>query len=371
MAPRESFMKQNKNKIERYLNAVTFAFENDLTPGEYWPLKPAQMTAYFEDSLAVDVFEKVEVLRRQKVSIDNVAKMFSTPGILRNFLENFANTGLKTAHNVGWFKTSFKEREDSFKYLFRVLGKMVRSDIFIQDGRQIILSRRDLEKIPWNKFIKINKQIRKIIKKFDLALFGLVWSLFFDVFTYTGFSLHGPYRVSVKKFGKNKILVVNDYFNLRPVEIWHKAKNVPFEKVRIYHIYKNIDWKINFFERIDPKLDLTNNLCFAMIEINGKQTNNLEKIENLTEYIFKITQKQTDFVNNLTSLEIVRKSSEICYYGLRNLFAYFREDWMPPRTIDWVIEKFNDKLVKKYNRDLADYPPVKIRKLFDPRNNWY
>lgn len=251
-------MKRNKNKkINQYLNAATFAFENDLTPDEYWPLKPAQMTAYFEDSLAVDVFKKVGMLRKQKVPFEKAAKMFGAPGILRNFLENFANTGLKIAHNVGWFKTSFEEREEFFNYLFKVLGKMVKSDIFVSGGKQIILSQKDLGKIPWEKFIKLDKKSRRIIKRFNLALFGLVWSFYFDVFTYTGLSTHGLYKPPAKKFGKNKIMVINDYFNLRPLGIWTEAKNTPFEKARIYSIYNNIPWKINFFERVYPNLDLT------------------------------------------------------------------------------------------------------------------
>lgn len=365
-------MKRIKNyTIEDYLDAVTFAFKNDLTHSEYWPLKPAQMTACFEDSLAVDVFRKVKMLKKRKVPLEKVAKIFGTPGILRNFLENFANTGLKVAHNVGWFKTSFKEREEFFDYLFKILEKMVRNNIFVRDGKQIILSQNKLKKIRWNKFIKIDEQNGKIIKKFNLALFGLVWSFYFDVFTYTGLSVHGPYKPPLKKFGKNKILTVNDYFNLQPAEIWPKAKSVPFKKVRVYNIYQKTPWKINFFERLDPNLDLSTNLCFAMIEIDGKSVNNLARIEKLTKQIFKTTQKQTDFVNKLPTLEIIKKASEICYYGLRDLFGYFDEDWAPPRTIDGVIEKFGTKFIKKYNRDLADYPPSKIRKIFDPRNNWY
>lgn len=364
-------MKRNK-EIEQYLDAAAFAFKNDLTPGEYWPLKPAQMTAYFEDSLAADVFKKVEILRKQKVPLGKAAKTFSSPGILRNFLENFANTGLKVAHNSGWFKTSFKEREEFFDYLFQVLGTMVKNDIFLSDGKQLILGAEELKNIPWSKFIKLDEKSGKVMRKFNMALFGLIWSLYFDAFYYTGSSSHGPYKIPMKRFGiKNGSLVVNDYFNLRPLEIWPAVKNMPFKKVRIYNVYKNVKWKINFFERVDPNIDLGGNLCFTMIEIDGKPVNNLAKIEKLTKEVFKITEKQTNFVNKLPVLEIVKKASEICYYGLRGLFEYFNEDWAPPRQIDGVIEKFGDKFIKKFDRDLADYPPAKIRKLFDPRNNWY
>lgn len=371
MARKGLFMKRNrKNKIDRYLDAATFAFGHDLTPSEYWPLKPAQMTAYFEDSIAVGVFKKVEILRKKRVPLEKAAKMFSTPGILRNFLENFANTGLKVANNVGWFETSFKEREEFFNYLFKVLEEMVKNDIFLRDGMQIILDQGEMGKIPWNEFIKLDKETSKIIRRFNLAIFSLVWSFYFDVFTYTGFSLHGPYKVPAKKFGINMNLIINDYFNLRPVEIWPEAKNVLFEKVRICQIYKNINWKISFFERVDPSVNLNDNLIYSFIEIDGKIISDLEKVKELTGRIFEIIARQTDFVNNLSSLEKVKKASEICYYGLRGIFTYFNESWKPPKEIDDFIKKTGEVNIEKLEKDLSEYSKNEIIKVFDPRNNF-
>ncbi len=368
----ELFMSLNKkNKIDQYLDSLSSVFDKNSISREFWPLKPAQMTACFDDSLAVDIYKRIDLLKKQKVPLEKVAKMFDSPSMLRNFLENFASIGLKVAHNVGWFKISFKEREVFFNYLFRVLKKMSKNDIFIRDGKQIILSTTELKNISPKKFIKTDDKNSKIIKIFNLSLFGLVWAMYFDTFYYTGFSTHGPYRVS-KKFGiKNGVLVISDYFNLRPVGIWSITKKVPFEKVRIYSVYENADWSINFFERTNASVDLSNRLVFFEVEIDGKIIKDLEKIEKLTQQIFEINQKQTDAVNSLSNLEKIKKASEISYYGLRGVFDHFNESWNPPKEIDEVIRKNGEDFIKKFDYDLTDYSSSKIRKLFDPRNNWY
>jgi len=208
------------------------------------------------------------------------------------------------------------------------------------------------------------------LRKFNLALFGLVWSFYFDVFTYTGLSVHGPYKVFAKKFGASKKLIINDYFNLRPVEIWPEARNIPFKKIRICQIYKNIYWKIGFFERVDPSVSLNDNLICALIEIDGKPITDLAAIEKITKQIFEITARQTDFVNKLSPLEVVKKASEICYYGLRGIFEYFNKSWKPSKSISDLIEKTGDANIKKLKKDLSDYSKREIRKVFDPRNNF-
>lgn len=361
-------MKQSR--LEEYLDVVQQALHNTISSEEFWPLKPAQMTAYFEDTLAVDIFKKTQILQEKKVDIKTVASLFRTPLILKFFLLNFAVTGLKTANNVGWFKTARKEREEFFNYMFNILGQMVGNDIFLRDGKQLLLSKTEINRVPWEYFKKLDDQSRKEIGKFKVALFGTVWSLFFDTFYYVGFDSHGPYPVAGKKFKKGSVLVINDYFNLKPKKIWQISSKMPFERARIYHVYKDLDWQINFFGRENAKSDLLSHLDYVLIEIDGNLIDDLTSINQLSEKLFTIIGEQTKFVNGLSSLKQVRKAAEISYFGLRNFFEYFGENWQPPKAIDKIIEQFGDKFIKELTMTAQQRSKDEIRKIFDPRNNY-
>lgn len=345
-----------KNRLDQFLDALEKTLETTIGQEEFWPLNPAQITSYFGDSLAVAIYKKANQLVKNKVSPKDAAKYFPSPLSIRNFLVNHAALGLKVAHNLGWHKTSIKERERFFNYLFDVLKAQSKSDIFIRDGRQIILNDEEINKIPPDSFVEVDEKSKKTFVKFKLALFSLVWTLFYDTFATTGFIFHGSY----KKNGK--ILIIYDYFNLKPTEIWSEAKNVPFERIRLYAIYKNIDWRINYFGREDANLDLKNNLTSFLVEIDGKVVG-IEKTSDLTNNVFQITSVQTEHVNNLRPLEQVKKGAEISYFEFRKLFG---KNWQPPKEIDEIIKKHGDKFIKQY----ADYEKGRdIKTIFDPRNN--
>lgn len=359
-----------KSKLDLYLDILVKVFQGGtITAEEYWPLKPAQIVAYFDEILTVDVYKKVQILKEKNVSLKKVAPLFYNPLLIKNFLLNFVATGFKIADQVGTLKTSFREREEFFNYLFDILGEMINGDILIEESKQIILDDKELNKIPWEKFTELNYQDKMVIKRFQLALFSLVWALYFDTFYYTGFNLHGSYPVQSKILGENTSLVINEYFNLKPLDIWDIVKDLPFNSVRIYNIYKDIDWKINFFGRENPSINLGINLVASLVEIDGKIIDNLEDLKKLAEFIFKLTEDQTNFVNNLSDLKKVKKGAEIAYFGFRKLFEYFSEDWKSLEVVDMVIDKFGDEFIKKLSEAPVQKSPAEIRRFFDPRNN--
>jgi len=367
MAPKASFMKESQ--LSDYLDAVEKSLTKNLGPQESWPLEPAQMIAYFDDSLAVAIFKKVQLFKNQKISYKKAAGLFGTPTLLRNFLLNFASTGLKVANNTGWFKTSFAERLDFFEYLFKVLEHMVRSDIFVKDGKQIILSNEEVKKILLKSFTRLNENDKKTFKLFKVALFGLVWAFYFDTFYSNAFDLHGPYKIFDKKFGRNKTLVIYTYFNLCPTEIWKVSKEIPFGSVKIFCIYKDLNWRMSFWGQEDPKLDLNGALESVLIEIDGKVVKEPAILNEASKRIFKSVEKQTEYVQKLSSQEQVIKGEEISYYGLRNVLTYGSGDWKPPKPIGQVVEKFEDAFIKKY-KDL-DAQKRNTRRIFDPTNNYF
>ena len=354
-------IEKSKSRLDIYLDSVENALKQSIKSEEFWPLNPIQLTAYFSDTFAVDVYTLVGELIEKNIPPKESSEYFPSPLSIRSFLVNHASTGLKTAHNLGWHKTSFKQREDFFSYLFDVLEEKSGKDIFVESGKQLILTKQDIEKIPIHKFTNIDDSNKKQFIEIKLALFSLVWAIYFDLFASTGYFTHGLYPVE-----DNKVLMIYEYFNLKPQDIWPRSSINPVCSAKLFAVYSgDVDLKINFFGREDSLTGHNNKLISFSIEIDGKSMR-IDDLSSITEEIFEITTNHTKYVNELKPLQVVKKSTMISYFEYKDLFEFLNKDWRPPRAIDDVVDKFKDKLIVEF----AKHKHVEnIREIFDPRNN--
>ena len=164
-------------------------------------------------------------------------------------------------------------------------------------------------------------------------------------------------------FGEGAILVVRDYYDLDPRELWPEIE-MPHKKMRILAVYRNIKFEIDFanhpmtHESIGPKL------IGYKVFVDDKAIK-MNEIESLTSKFHEVISSQTKKVNAMSKLDQVRKGAEIAYYLFRGLRG---ESWKPPyvnMVIDKYGEEFIDQFVFKENPSIEHW-----RKLFDPRNEY-
>lgn len=355
-------------RISKFLQTIKENFET-VDPQVFWPLNGGQIDAYFSDTQAAEIYDKIQILIKKGLSKQEIAKFFRSPVILRYFLTHAAIVGLKVCDLLKIRHFSTKERENFTLLLLDLLGELVRNDIFCSDGKNLIHTQDEVEDILVSSDFQRAAGDRQTVNNFLVTLFHLCNALYYDIFLGIGLEVHGPYNVE-RAFGKGSFLVIRDYSDLRPETIWPKiAKKIPFVKIRFLLVYKDTDWQINFFNQPNSLKGIGPFLEYFSVQVDGKDVTNLGEIERLDLLTEGIIAEQTQQVRNLAPLDQARKGAEIAYYMLRDFYTYFCEEPKPTPTVDYMFKKFGLEFIKKFAMTKS-YPVSYYVKLFDPRNDF-
>ncbi|MBI2662808.1 hypothetical protein HYX11_05100 [Candidatus Woesearchaeota archaeon] len=360
-------MEEDSKQLDRFIQAIEESFSG-LNPKTFWPLNGGQIDAYFDVDEALDMYYRLNKLK-EKLSIKEIADLMPQADIIRIFLEHNAIIGLKVAKKLGIADISVEDRIKYTLFLFELLKHKVKNDIFCLDGKNLILDEKEVSKFlketNWNK--PLSHEDKKKIAFFTVMTNNLCYTLYYDIFMTGGFYLHGPYDAS-GEFGEGAILLIRDYHDLNPKEIWPDLQ-IPYQKVKICAVYKNLDLKINFVNHPITKDSIGDKLIAYKIYLDYKEIE-INKIDELIEIFHKVSSQQTKKINALSDLDKVRKGAEIAFYFFRKLRKYTGDDWTPLKEIEKTIEKFGEKFIKQFQ--YQEKPNMEHwKKIFDPRDDYY
>ncbi len=359
-------MEQNK-KIEDFLEAVGES-ASGFNHTTNWPLNGAQMDAYFDIDEAIDVYNRVMELKK-KITIKEIAELFPAPDVIRLFLQHNALVGLKVARKLGFSKITQEELVEYTALLFSILEEKVKGDPFCLDGKNLLLSSEEINFILKETDWKIpkhneNKKIGSLI----VTANNLCYTLFFDSWMSQGFYSHGPYEVT-EKFGENTTLIVREYTNFQPKEIWPELE-MPYKKIKLLTIYKNLNAKINFVNHIITKDSIGDKLIAYKIYLDDKELK-IEKIDELIHALHKVASTQTKKINSLTDLDKVRAGAKISFYMFKKLREFKGDNWIPENYVEQTISRFGSSLIDQFKKKKGEEHSVEHWKiLFDPRNSY-
>lgn len=362
---------RKQKEIDSFLRTLSQSFKT-VDPVNFWPLNGGQIEAYFSDTQAAEIYDKINALKKEGLTNQEIGKFFRWPVILRYFLSGYATIGLKVCNVLKIRPFPQEDRVGFTLLLFAILKEMVQDDIFCLNGTNKILSQKDIEKIvKTTTFEKVQTGEQKtLINNFVVSLFQFCNSFYFDIFLGAGLEIHGPYN-SEQFFGDKTFLVIRDYFDLKPDQIWPKLSQQTSwpQSIRIMQVFKDTDWKINFFNQPDSRKGIGQHLKFFSVQVNGAQILQPKKIEELDFLSENLSLNQTLFVNKMNPLEQARKGAEIAYYMLREFYTYFGQEPKPSLTVNSVFKRYGDKFIKEFalskNLDVTHY-----QRLFDPRNDF-
>ncbi len=357
----------SNNEIDDFLRAIEEIFAG-MDPKTFWPLNGGQTDSYFDVDEALDMYYRLNKLK-EKLSIKEIADLMPPADIIRLFLEHNAIIGLKVAKKLNIANLTQEQIIDYTLFLFQILKQKVKGDIFCLDGKNILLGKEETKEIlfktNWNK--PLNKEENRQIASLIVTANNLCYTLFYDEFMAGGFYIHGPYNAS-EVFGKETILLIREYHNLKPIEIWPDLQ-IPYKTLRILGIYKNTDIKINFANHPTTTIPLPDKLIAYKVYLDDKEIT-IKYIESLMELFDHITSKQTKKINALSDLDKVRKGAEIAFYLFKKLRESMGDNWKPPVTVEATIQKFGDRFIKQFQ--YKEKPSLEHwKKIFDPRNNYY
>lgn len=215
------------------------------------------------------------------------------------------------------------------------------------------------------KFRRADQKTSSLIGEICASLNILSWGLYTDLFPSMFFEYQGPYDVSYK-FGRNNILVIRDFVNMKPFELWLRVKDWKFKSITLYAIYKDLDFKIDFFGHHFPDKSTVEALNYFAVLADGKP---IENIKELASYLEKIARDQTKKLRELNFKAIKEKFVTIHHYQLKPLFDMVGEDWRPQKDIIKAIK--NKRLLVEEEwppKDMTEKEAFKIYKEYiDPR----
>lgn len=353
-------------QIDKFIQAMGQVFST-MDTSVLWPLNGGQIDAYFDVEESLDMYSLLNNLRK-KHSYKEIAEILPPADVIRLFLENNAIIGLKVAKKLKIKNISVQNRVDYCLLLFNILKEKVQNDIFCLDGKNLLLENKEIKKLlqlKWN-MVETDEEKRQI-SFLAITASNLCYTLYYDLFMAGGFFIHGPYDVT-EKFGPKTILVIRDYHDISPTELWPDLK-VPCKTIKIFGIYRDLDLKINFmnhpfsFSPVGPKL------IAYKIYVDNKEIG-LKEVVKLEETLEKIAITQTAKVNSLSNLDKVRKGSEIAYYLFKDFRKALDIDWRPPKEVENIINKFGETFIEKFKQN--EKPSIEHwKKLFDPRIDYY
>lgn len=356
----------DRNKvIERYLNSLTTSLSRGTS--KYWPASSSQIEPYFSETLAFEIYKKFNKLKGE-LTLEEIGELIPSPVILLSFLREEGIAGLKVVSKYKIHPISTQDITDYFYSIYKILKTRLDKDVFCEKGLYRHLKSNKIETLTNSEgWLTTEKsELKELISRLNVSLENYSWSLFYDIYRSSGFEIHGPYDVS-EKFGKNAALLVRDGYNLDPGEVW-KKEFTP-KTLRIYEVYKNVDLKIDIVNRLYYSNSIKDKLKYFRVVQNGKVIDSIEDIKQIKKSIEKEAINQTNKINSMEPIEIIKKGMEICYYRMKPFFEYFNEDWKPPKKL---YKKIEAKDLKYWNRSKDKKPDKKFyRKLFDPRNLFF
>ena len=370
MARKELFMKfKNKktyskdNIIDKFLLAIKQTYSDMDISRTSWPAAAPQIESYFSDIIAVTIFKKFKENPKKCEKALNTLSVFT----LYASLYHTEIIGLKVSRIFENYPASKKDIIDFTLFIFNIIKKRIQGELFCLDQTHKILPKKEIKKLEKKlKWTKVkNQAIKKEISILTVSLESLIWSLYFDSFTCAGCERQGPYFTN-----HNKIILIRDYLNLDPKEIW-PIKN-KYQSIKMYLQYpQNTGVELDYANHIKSFKPLRDELISFSIITDKEQITTASEINSLSKYFSRLAKNQAKRVNELSPLEIIKKGAEIYYYRYKNFFDYYKEDWRPPQQVYNRIDNLKLKWWNYYKKDKREKKsPAYYVKLFDPRNNF-
>lgn len=224
--------------------------------------------------------------------------------------------------------------------------------------------------LPWN---AADATSARLVGNLTMNLNSLAYQLYTDVFAHNAMENFGAYDVSRHFGGKKHILVIKQWVNLRPSELYPDAQLPPFDRINIYAIYKDVDFKVDIYTHQVYSGNAAENLVRYAVTVDGKRTvNDPAGIEALYTQIGPIV---IDLHARSVSrgFEDAKKAWVLARnYQFKDLFRTVGMEWRDQEMLDRIKDK---PLVKTpywtFNGFSKDALFAFWKRCFDPRLDTY
>ncbi|MDP2750296.1 MAG: hypothetical protein Q8O89_05690, partial [Nanoarchaeota archaeon] len=266
----------------------------------------------------------IEITEKYNISREQIAHQIKSTSHIRVQLF-FLLLDLKSA------KIPKQKRLKIFQFLGDILEIKAKKDIPGYKSN-IVHTYEELDIIMKKEFTQANIDIARTLGELYNAAYHLTNGLYTDFYTDYGAENNGPYNL-----GNNRILVMKQFFDLRPLLLWPENKT-PCKSIIIYCIYENVKFScdaisVHSFYEGDP----IKGLVKYRIEIDGK-TVSLEELKKIKESIESLSAEQWKRLIGLDNEAIKVKGLFQRCYVFKDLFDYLGIDWKPSKEMMQAVK---------------------------------
>jgi len=262
-----------------------------------------------------------------------------------------------------------------------------KQDIFCKSEKNVLWSEEQIKNIlNAGNIVDIGKteeveEFRRVIGKLNCVLWNLTEALYFACHA-MGHEIHGPYELSKE----NEVLIVREYYDLRPVEIWAFMEGLSFNKVTTFEVYENIDIKFDMFNRMRSTDALPPHLIKFGLSVDERPLGiSLDTLTKLFKEVENIMSNALEFGRGYFFSEdsfknkknVIIKDAEVYFYTLKPLAEALNEDWLPPQSLYESIDRqsmADSDFLRNIFGKLSMLPTLPmtekreiIKKMYDPR----
>jgi hypothetical protein len=330
----EKFRSMNSSPLEKYKAALKTAWGyNDYND---WPIKYNSIMHLFIEEFTYEFLCDMESLKNESKA-EELKDYFYNPARVFRIINPLIYGMKRLKKDIAYQRNIVNE-------LLSTVKAMKYGSEFNEDNRNIIMSPGEIDKILDQKvFVQANEESKKIIQKFCGIIWAYTEAIFFRAHDVTK-EIHGPYHNN---------LIIREYLNLRPAEIWKGIPLAPVNAVTIYTIYSN-----NLKIHIDPYNHLFHiggnfkeDLLSYCIEIDGIDSD-INELEKLTSPLLETINLIHKWCEEKDWKEITNRYADIYWYKKKPLCDLLGKSW---KVTDSVRRRINNgNINEKRINNLAD-----------------
>jgi hypothetical protein len=315
-------MKNRSELIDQFKLAIAEVWIKDSQ--STWPIDLNAVSHLFTDIFVTGLLQDIQRLKSNGLEDPAIAARFKTPArIIRLIMP--CVSGMKAR---GMSTETIRE---NVLYFLSLAKHLKYGNLSNRDGKNIVLAPGALE--HKGKMITADKTSSLAVHKLCAISWNYAECLFFRTHGLIR-EFHGPYYFP----GKEEEILIRDFIDLKPLELWELSRPLEYENIRIVTAYRDLGISIDIYDNVTINTDTTyvSSLESYYIEAEGKILD-LNELDRLYRVLSEIMLNITGKVEALDWRQLAKKYAEIFWYSKKELKN--GNDWSPPKAVHERIEK--------------------------------
>lgn len=288
-----------------------------------YPIYVGRVAPLGMDVLALEVEEALRRLGRRGVPDAKIAAAFGNPTRIVRAIHTF-NDGLIAA---GVPKA---RRQALVLRLVRVAQELKAGDVLCREGDNLVLSPGQAEELAASvEPAAVTESLGRAFQALAATLWSAAEGLYFACHGIAR-EQHGAYRLA-----EGRSLIVRDYRELAPAELWPDLPPLRFPSVRLLAWHAG-DARIEWDAFNNPYLNgppLTETLSAVAVLAEDGTPLPADSLAGLTEELLALVKGVTRRVDSWNEHEIARQYLLILWWQVRPLMLLAGRDWRPPESV--------------------------------------